>query len=1249
MPPGTLLYRTSNDGKMFGYSSDPLLVSEKGILKNIYAGHVAMYIGQENGEDYIVEAMSGGIVKTPAKYFLNSANHEVFLGAKIPRAASQLQIAKVVALARSLIGKKLGYDYDFKIQKGPGDGEWTCVGLTEKLYESANILNPNDLAGLEYNPERYAVDITPDGFDNYSLVNSAGDCFSTSREFSKIARRADLLIPASELVGYDVGLERAGERYIFLPYTQFLQPTLATVTPDINLATAFNDETVRGSLNITALVLRWSLINNPWSALQNIYSTVKNFVVAAADKTVAVANSLGSSLFGSNSDTAVVLSATNLTSSSKTSSKNSATATKTTKAKTKKSSTAAEPKSSVAGSLPTIIVNSVAGNKSTQDNQAAKSSTSTVTKASTAKSTTKNKTASSTAATSYYSPAVASSAASSGSVSQSSTGSGSGDNWQKLAKINKIYATGDNDWVELINTTDQDFDLAAAGYRLERAKTAVDPSLIMRLGDLDDGSYPGGTIIKAHGTYLIVNDQVDNYYRSRADAIATREEFAWTGSGYTLYLGVGAISSNADADIVDAVGFGADATYFQGDGPAPEITNAYVLNRVGNAGNNRLDFNLILSDDPDRPTVTEATGSEVTSTASTATSTDQTNGSENATSTTSTASSTEATGDSTEETDAAAATSTIWSKLVLLNKIYATGDNDWVELFNYSDQDLDLASANYRLEKSVTAIDPSLIMRIGNTADGSYPGGTIIKAHDKYLIVRDQTDSYYKTQADAIATRDDFGWSGSGYTLYLGNGAISSNTDPNITDLVGFGPDATYWQGSRPAVTITDNYILNRLATSSNNFTDFNLIKSDDPNIIIDNNPDDNLDLFVPPTPITSPGLTDLWHFDECYGAGTWVIGRWDCAREVGVNHAQVTLPLSTDTSLNAFSASFYYKKAGDYARAQLRLSSSASDDNLNLVLEPGMVTVEGLPNSQWRYYVNVPFDDDWHQATLVINQAEDYWAVYIDGREVISEKFMARLATMTEVELSGNCSPAWVDELAIWNRPLTAAEIRENFDAAAPFSPIIARTPQTAAQLRHAWDFEEDTGSLAVDGVGQTTLTVAADAWAGRQHNNYALTIKPNQDISVDLDENIISQDLSITTWWRNSSYPNPGRANINLLGGTDGQTRLFSLLADDYRLGYWFNGGYGIIAEGVDKFITNDDAWHHLALVYDSYRYRLSLYVDGVVQASSSLIWMKPEESISRLLINSDTSPAEIDDLRIYQGALSAKQIKDIYTKTK
>jgi hypothetical protein len=44
-----------------------------------------------------------------------------------------------------------------------------------------------------------------------------------------------------------------------------------------------------------------------------------------------------------------------------------------------------------------------------------------------------------------------------------------------------------------------------------------------------------------------------------------------------------------------------------------------------------------------------------------------------------------------------------------------------------------------------------------------------------------------------------------------------------------------------------------------------------------------------------------------------------------------------------------------------------------------------------------------------------------------------------------------------------------------------------------------------------------------------------------------------------------------------------------------------------------------------------------------------MKPEESISRLLINSDTSPAEIDDLRIYQGALSAKQIKDIYTKTK
>ena len=47
MPPGTLLYRTTDEGKMFGYSGDPLVESVAGVMTGINPGHVGIYIGQE--------------------------------------------------------------------------------------------------------------------------------------------------------------------------------------------------------------------------------------------------------------------------------------------------------------------------------------------------------------------------------------------------------------------------------------------------------------------------------------------------------------------------------------------------------------------------------------------------------------------------------------------------------------------------------------------------------------------------------------------------------------------------------------------------------------------------------------------------------------------------------------------------------------------------------------------------------------------------------------------------------------------------------------------------------------------------------------------------------------------------------------------------------------------------------------------------------------------------------------------------
>ena len=1266
MPPGTLLYRTSGDGKMFGYSQDPLIYSEKGIIKNIYSGHVAIYIGKEDGQDYIVEAMSGGVVKNPAKYFVNRADGETFLGARMPSSVSALQQARVVALAKSLVGKNLGYDFDFHNQKGPGDREWTCVGLTEKLYESANVYNPNNLGALEYDPAYYAVDITPDGFDNFSVVNSSGDCFSREREFSKIARRTDILIPAPEIIGYNVGLEHEGERYIFLPYTQFLQPTLTAVAADVGISSSFSRAEINGPLNVNALVLRWSLINNPLSSLKNIGTAIKETAAQVAVKTKEIARNLSQRIFHSGSGTSLTLIDDDLQSTSAASGTkkvvvvNKATAAgKTTKTTTKAAVNSITKSSGVGtGASQTAGTKAVAVKTNTSKISAPKTNTPATAKASTTVAASQAKTVSQTktASPAYYSPAapVVSSATVHSSGSGSSSGSSSGgssssvaaDNYPKLAIINRIYSTGDNDWVELINPTDHDFDLAAAGYRLEKAKTAVDPSLLFRVGDIDDGTYPGGTIIKAHDTYLIVNGGASDYYKQKADALVTREGFSWPGSGYTLFLGTGAISSSLDPDIVDAVGFGADATYFLGSGPAPEIKDNYILRRASSSDDNAIDFELVLSDDPSITLNTNIndTSETATSTPETATSTDL-NESETATSTdpneSETATSTPETATSTETID--------WGRLLLIRKIYSTGDNDWIELFNPTDNDFDLGTAGYRLEKSVSTQDPGILMRFGDASDGFYPGGTVIRAHDSYLIARDDANSYYFDRADAIATQTEFVWDGNGYSFYLGSDAISSSTDPDIIDLVGFGSAALYYEGSGPAPEIPDAYILSRLTDTHNNSTDFNLIASDDPDAVSPE-PIVNLDLFSPPIPIVSAGLTDIWHFNECYGEGTWAVGKWDCARQFG-NRGEQPLNISLNPAVdmnNGFSLSFYYKKSLDVPSVKTVLSNAAGE-RFSIRTDASMLEIEGLPDSEFRYYQGIPNDYKWHKLTLVINQAADYWEVYIDSLLVVQEFFWQRLPVMTDLEIGSESAAVLFDELALWNRPLTALEIKTDYETDAPYSPMPAREAQTAAELLHFWSFEEDTGRTALDSVGGAVLNLAADAWVGRGHNNYAIKAVAGRIHSGTLENFPETKDLSMAFWWRDRSDPYNGQADIYLTGGENNEKNLFAILADNYRLDYWFNNSYGILAEGLNKAIPGGCDWHYLTYVYDSYRYKLSFYVDGEEKASTSLIWMPDGEKVKGIKITTSGEESEIDDLSLWKGALSPRQVKEIYTNNK
>ncbi len=1140
MAPGTLVYRTVEDGKMYGYSGDPLLEIENGVLKSINPGHVGIYIGQEDGEDYIVEALATGIVKTKAKNFVNEAAGEKLIGARLPVVASALDRLRAVKLAKSLAESNLAYDFDFRSQKGPGSGEWTCVGLVEKVYESAGINNPLDLSSLEYNSSNYHIDITLDGFDNYSSVNQAGDCFSTQVEFSKIARRTNLILPLPEIVGYNAGREYQGERYIFLPYTQYLQPSLKDELIDIELISSFSSEDIRGKTPVAALLLRWSLVNNP-----------KSSVGIVMDKAVGAVNNLLAKVFGSSPESGVVLT----DNGSKANAQNNQIETSGTKvvinqAQTEAKNVISQKSQADSGSIVKSTVQQgvarTGGSPATsqgitisnnlQDktsNQVATSGASQVSapsslgasavsslvkiavssssqavasnqliKSADAKT---NTVTTSPPARAVYSPSGLSiskiitgikppSSSSNNSAASNNNSNNSPENSSKItptALITKIYATDNNDFIEIYNPLDYGFDLAEAGIRLERSKTAEDPSLVMRIGNAADGTYPGGTFIEAKGYYLIVRDDASSYYLSKADAIATRSEFSWTGSGYIIYLGKGSISSSADEDIIDAVGFGA-SKYYQGSGPAPLIEDNYFLDRVANDGDNRTDFILKIIADPD----------------------------------------------------------IVWEDGPPDSSTGGSSDDNQSGGQGNDNQNGDTP---------------------GDNQNGDTPGD-------------DQGDNPGDTPGD------------------------DNQDDDNSTE-----PDE-------------------------------DIEPSDEPS---------DFQAFVFPDPIVSPGISHLWHFNECYGPYRYSVGRFDCSVELYTIYPKFTPELDSSIDFNQATISFYYRNSWhtNYSSRLTFQLKNAQGQAINILLEPGLFQAEGLPNSAWRYF-GAPISDDnnWHHFALVVNRPQNYWAVYFDGVEKYRQLFVETLPNnFSFLEFQSGIGSIALDEVTIWNRALTLTEIANHWYYPAPFAPVEPRPEQKPAELKYFWNFNEGHefineggGRLAVDSVSGLTLNLPENIWVWRGSENTGILNRWEQNLAVNFPEPLARKDLSLGFWWRSQFYPREGRSHVFLQynGGSK-----FGLAPDQYRRSFYFNDQYGVFSEGNGIDLPYDEDWHHFVMTYDSYRYQLKLYIDGEEKRTMPFFWIKEEELPYGLEIKSQLNSVELDDLGIWEGTLTPLQIREIY----
>jgi len=425
-----------------------------------------------------------------------------------------------------------------------------------------------------------------------------------------------------------------------------------------------------------------------------------------------------------------------------------------------------------------------------------------------------------------------------------------------------------------------------------------------------------------------------------------------------------------------------------------------------------------------------------------------------------------------------------------------------------------------------------------------------------------------------------------------------------------------------------------------------------------------NSDLFTNPAGLNSENLTQLWHFDECYGeaaanelqvsggtpidfkrSGDWAVGRWGCAAGLTKLASSTKAIWNNPLDPNQMTINFYYRPTQNNFSVTLKFANSTNSNQAYLELSPYFTEVYGFTGPQGRIpNLTWPNDNTWHQFSVVVNRSGGYWSLYLDGKEVYSYQYNGIMPTFTSFELSSNQNElVAVDELSFWDRSLPASELRSINLLGQPFNPYSWPQAQKEAKLEHHWSFDENTGLLAKDSIGNDILIVKSDSWDMEGRNASALSI--GQNIKTSLSDLPVT-DFSLSFWWRNTSSPNDGRLHLAL---KNGNRNLMSLTPTSYNSNFIFNDSGNYIVDYGKDLIPNDKNWHHLAITYDSYRYLLRFYLDGEQKMEKQYIKLKDGEKINNLEIVKENWTSSIDELKVWSGTLTATQVLSEYQALK
>ena len=264
------------------------------------------------------------------------------------------------------------------------------------------------------------------------------------------------------------------------------------------------------------------------------------------------------------------------------------------------------------------------------------------------------------------------------------------------------------------------------------------------------------------------------------------------------------------------------------------------------------------------------------------------------------------------------------------------------------------------------------------------------------------------------------------------------------------------------------------------------------------------------------------------------------------------------------------------------------------------------------------------------------------------------------------------INDVRIYNYALSAEQIEDLYKSNNP----VLKGSSLNKGLIGQWslsDTEGGTGSTTYDmtpyanngtRLGETVLASIYTTDRNSQSNK-AMTFNGTDDY-VDLGNDTslrTTGDLSNFTWIKTIS--STGIIVSKFDTGANERSWIHRILSDVYTVKITDDGqteGAGNSKVYGSSITINDNQWHHVGFTFDASESTLSIYVDGVNDASPTLTQDAAITSIfdspnTELLVGARQNSAaktvffdgSISDVRIYDRALTAEEIGDLYGKYK